>query len=328
MNLYEVSETISQLLKLRKVLSNEPQPFLVWQSQGGDASPLRYRTFKEVARLVNVLFITREELGKSFNHDPTDPTIDEVLEDHVKQLLPLATEDVEFRCIMVLFSDGSMRIWTNNGVQFNVYPMWRNRPRPDGKTPDDTGFVPAFLGAFTLNYLRTLDAREAALYGAVAASYAAQQFGLPDRSIKDGREVWNGDVVAERLEEYRTISLGAYFASENDVLPPIHGGSPVRIKSLREKVAEKFKLNRQQRRRSKEHSSRRRRQSKVIGDEKPRSNEHAENGKARPTRGRSQNRRSNGEIASSDGLDRGSNGQNTGSKGQGPPSNGEALGGD
>lgn len=67
---------------------------------------------------------------------------------------------------------------------------------------DPTGAGNAFLGGYAVGYLRTNNALEAACYGAVAASVALEQIGMPERAEKGDTELWNGVSVKTRLQEY------------------------------------------------------------------------------------------------------------------------------
>ncbi|KAL1637036.1 hypothetical protein SLS58_009476 [Diplodia intermedia] len=83
------------------------------------------------------------------------------------------------------------------------------------KVVDTTGAGNAFLGAFAVAFHASSrrggggeggdDVREAAVRGSVAASFALEQVGLPEKGTTavDGRELWNGEEFAWRLREYR-----------------------------------------------------------------------------------------------------------------------------
>ncbi|KAH0436519.1 PfkB family carbohydrate kinase [Colletotrichum camelliae] len=71
------------------------------------------------------------------------------------------------------------------------------------KVVDPTGAGNAFLGAFAVAYKKTDDAALASAYGAVAASFVIEQMGPPRREVVDGRELWNGEEFAKRLEAYQ-----------------------------------------------------------------------------------------------------------------------------
>lgn len=73
----------------------------------------------------------------------------------------------------------------------------------NGKVVDPTGAGNAFLGAFTAAYATTLDLEEALCRGSVAASFALEQTGLPQRGMSAEKEVWNGALAWERLAEFK-----------------------------------------------------------------------------------------------------------------------------
>ncbi|KAL8870498.1 MAG: hypothetical protein Q9174_003475 [Haloplaca sp. 1 TL-2023] len=75
---------------------------------------------------------------------------------------------------------------------------------------DPTGGGNSFLGGFAMGYLdsegtsRADKFEEAALFGAVAASFSIEQRGVPLLSTSAaGEEVWNNSRVTDRLAEYR-----------------------------------------------------------------------------------------------------------------------------
>jgi sugar/nucleoside kinase (ribokinase family) len=68
---------------------------------------------------------------------------------------------------------------------------------------DPTGGGNAFLGGLGVALARDKSLVEAAIWGRVAASFAIEQVGMPRRSVgRDGKERWNGERVAERLDWY------------------------------------------------------------------------------------------------------------------------------
>lgn len=69
------------------------------------------------------------------------------------------------------------------------------------KVLDPTGGGNAFLGALAITHARGSSLEEAARWGAVAASFAIEQVGMPVLSIDESGERWNGVVVGERMRE-------------------------------------------------------------------------------------------------------------------------------
>jgi sugar/nucleoside kinase (ribokinase family) len=75
--------------------------------------------------------------------------------------------------------------------------------RDPGRVRDPTGGGNAFLGGLAVALARDKSLVEGAVWGSVAASFAIEQVGMPVRSVgQDGKERWNGDRVAERLDYY------------------------------------------------------------------------------------------------------------------------------
>ncbi|KAI1079217.1 Ribokinase-like protein [Whalleya microplaca] len=72
---------------------------------------------------------------------------------------------------------------------------------------DPTGGGNTFLGGLAVALARGKSLEEAAAWGSVAASFAIEQVGVPVLGREEGgrgRETWNGVVVEERFEEFKT----------------------------------------------------------------------------------------------------------------------------
>jgi len=73
------------------------------------------------------------------------------------------------------------------------------------KVVDPTGGGNGFLGGLAVALARGKSIEEAAVWGSVAASFAIEQVGVPVLGANDcGQETWNGVVVQDRLEEFKT----------------------------------------------------------------------------------------------------------------------------
>lgn len=69
---------------------------------------------------------------------------------------------------------------------------------------DPTGGGNTFLGGLGAGLARGECLEDAAAWGAVAASFAIEQVGVPQRSVDDeGKELWNREEVHKRLEELK-----------------------------------------------------------------------------------------------------------------------------
>ena len=69
---------------------------------------------------------------------------------------------------------------------------------------DTTGAGNMFLGAFAAGFIHSGNIDRAAAYGNVGSSFALEQFGMPVLALQDGKELWNGQDVFERLRKYET----------------------------------------------------------------------------------------------------------------------------
>ena len=83
-------------------------------------------------------------------------------------------------------------------------PYYEDAMNHNPRIVDTTGAGNAYLGSFAIGYLRHQSIYEAACYGAVGASFALEQVGLPQRRLDhSGVEIWNGDSVFGRLRRYQ-----------------------------------------------------------------------------------------------------------------------------
>jgi sugar/nucleoside kinase (ribokinase family) len=72
------------------------------------------------------------------------------------------------------------------------------------KVVDPTGGGNTFLGGLGAGLARGESIEDAVAWGAIAASFAIEQVGVPERSVNDeGEEMWNGQRVLDRLKEFK-----------------------------------------------------------------------------------------------------------------------------
>jgi len=82
-------------------------------------------------------------------------------------------------------------------------PAGTDNGSDDKKVVDPTGGGNAFLGGLAIGLARGKEVLDAAAWGSVAASFAIEQVGMPTVGVDDeGREVWNGVRVEERLGDF------------------------------------------------------------------------------------------------------------------------------
>ena len=195
----EILEQVPELLRLRQQFHAKlPRPFIVWEPLPSVCTPSQRDEFLEAFKLVDVFSPNHLELTALLDADQvprpdgTDPLgyfsrLGSVLLDNG------FGPDGAGTLVIRASGDGAIAL-RRNAAPVQVSAFYKpNAP----EVVDPTGAGNAFLGGYIAGWLREGDVREALCYGAVAASFALEQIGLP-RS-----EDVSGEVGEERLEEFR-----------------------------------------------------------------------------------------------------------------------------
>ncbi|OAA63879.1 Carbohydrate/purine kinase [Cordyceps fumosorosea ARSEF 2679] len=204
-----LQEMADSLLSLRSLVG-ERRPLIVWEPAPLFCKKDLLEQHLQACKLVDVFSPNHLELESLTADGPCDGD------------LPFSREDVECRARLFLDAGigldkdglvvvrcgehGCMTLSRKTGVDW--LPAFFDSTSP--VVVDTTGAGNVFLGAFTVAFLKTDDAREAAIAGSVAASFAIEQIGLPDFSpASSAKETWNGVDVSTRLAEYRVRLSGS-----------------------------------------------------------------------------------------------------------------------
>ncbi|OSS52825.1 hypothetical protein B5807_02140 [Epicoccum nigrum] len=192
----EIIAQIPVLLSLRQ--TDLPPPLIVWEPIPYCCTPANRVAFQDACKLVDVFSPNHLELAALFADDDeeqrhADTNLFANLERLGNRLIaagvgPAGTGTVVIRA----GADGALAL---------------QRDTPSVRVPayyapgsvhvvDPTGAGNAFLGGYVVGLLREGSVREALCYGAVAASFALQQIGLPRSEVVDAGG-W------ERLGEFR-----------------------------------------------------------------------------------------------------------------------------
>lgn len=194
----EVMEQIPSLHDLRqKHHPDLPKPCIVWEPLPSSCVPENLDKFKEACKLVDVFSPNHLELAALFSSDqPLHPSTSllarlEALGQHflAAGISPSNTGTLIIRA----GADGALALQVDRPA-VHVPAFY---PHGSGKVVDPTGAGNAFLGGYVAGWLREGHVRQALHYGAVAASFALEQIGLP-RS-----EDVSAEAGMERLDEFR-----------------------------------------------------------------------------------------------------------------------------
>jgi sugar/nucleoside kinase (ribokinase family) len=195
---------VLDILTLREETGISTRPLIIWEPAPLSCKPENLQEFLAVAALVDVFSPNHLELAAMCGiHEPvSDKAGIEALalKFRASGIGPEGTGAVVVRagengCFVLC---GLISQWL---PPFYTTEMIEGQ---DSKVIDPTGAGNAFLGAFSIGYLQTGgDIIEAACYGSVAASFALEQVGMPEKSNEGYEELWNGVSVLRRLHKYR-----------------------------------------------------------------------------------------------------------------------------
>ena len=203
-------EHIGSLLELRKASGIKMRALIVWEPRPQSCIPSNLDYFYEVISLVDVFSPNHVELGACFGHSFLDRFDRRIVKDFAIKLLESGFAN-NLTCSIVIRAAEHGSLVISHAVE----PIWLpafyepisggdGLSEPASKIVDPTGAGNAYLGGFAIGLLESSDLVTAAKYGIVAASFALEHFGLPILSFDyaDGKELWNGKVRRQRLEEY------------------------------------------------------------------------------------------------------------------------------
>lgn len=203
-------ELITNILEMRVLASpTTGRPLFIWEPVPDLCTPEEFENCLEALKYVDVVSPNHGELGSFFGQS-TD-----------------AKEHVEFRLIESLCDQ-----WLDSGIGPNGSGGIVLRSGKDGclvarrglrkwlpayhqnseRVVDPTGGGNGFLGGLAVGLVRNGGVEkleEAAAWGAVSASFAIEQVGMPVLAQSAQGETWNGTRVEERLSEFKQ-RLGSY----------------------------------------------------------------------------------------------------------------------
>ena len=194
----EITAQVPLLLSLRqREHAALPPPLIVWEPLPSSCTPENRAAFHDACKLVDVFSPNHLELAALFAADEEKQLADETLlaslERQANKFIAAGVGPAGTGTVVVRAgADGAL------ALQRDRHPVRVPAYYAPGaeQVVDPTGAGNAFLGGYVVGLLREGEVREALCYGAVAASFALEQIGLPGSEVV-GIGGW------ERLGEFR-----------------------------------------------------------------------------------------------------------------------------
>ena len=200
----EIIKDIKELLELRQSAHIDGKPLIIWEPRPSCCTPKNFALVQEAAQLVDVFSPNHVELASMFIENPGEvdsPLITAYADIFLE--LGIGTDDQG--CIVVRSGKQGCFIASQKKSFWCPAYYEEQGESHNGRVIDPTGAGNAFLGAFAVGFLQKNSLHEAACYGAVGASFALEQIGIPEcSSDQDAVELWNGDKVFDRLKSYQS----------------------------------------------------------------------------------------------------------------------------
>jgi len=203
-------ELVSGIMRRREQLristAKDHRPVFVWEPVPDMCQPSELQACFEALQHVDMVSPNHAELCGFFAEEPHDGNgniASHTIEKCCKALLASPkNETTHLRAVIVRAGkDGCVVATTGTTAWLPAYHQQASR------VIDATGGGNTFLGGFTISLARAggfelKDIRKAVIDGAVSASFAIEQVGMPVlTSHRDMRESWNDDSVQARVAE-------------------------------------------------------------------------------------------------------------------------------
>lgn len=218
------------MLFLREKLGIQHRPLIIWEPAPLSCKPENLQDFLAVAALVDVFSPNHLELAALFEDTPATSDRSEI-ERLAMKFITNGVGPEGKGTVIVRVGEHGCFVRSSNLISKWLPPYHMAGPGEEQATKvvDPTGAGNTFLGGYSIGYLQTGgDVIQAAYYGSVAASFALEQVGMPEKRGEGGEELWNGASVLGRLHEYRARQESAGtqgdFGSSSIYIEHRHGG--------------------------------------------------------------------------------------------------------
>jgi sugar/nucleoside kinase (ribokinase family) len=180
------------------------RPVFIWEPVPDLCMPEQLSNTYAALSHIDVISPNHEELGALFGFTHGSDIDKAAIGRHCNQLLARGIGPTGDGAVVV--RAGREGCFVANLNQRKWLPAYHQEA---SKVVDPTGGGNGFLGGFAVGLVRNRgDIVEAAKWGSVAASFCIEQVGVPTletivSTATCTDEVWNGESVLDRLEEYR-----------------------------------------------------------------------------------------------------------------------------
>ncbi|OQE12185.1 hypothetical protein PENVUL_c001G01995 [Penicillium vulpinum] len=193
------------ILSLREQAGIQHRPLIIWEPAPLSCKPENLQDCLEAAALVDVFSPNHLELAALFEN--TAATSDRTEIERLALKLLANGVGLEGKgTVIIRAGENGCFVQSSNLISKWLPPfhMAGTGEEQATKVVDPTGAGNAFLGGYSVGHLQTGgDIIQAACYGSVAASFAVEQVGMPEKRNEGDEELWNGASVLGRLNEYR-----------------------------------------------------------------------------------------------------------------------------
>ncbi|KAI4133595.1 MAG: hypothetical protein LQ338_000107 [Usnochroma carphineum] len=183
-------------------------PVFLWEPLPDLCKPSELEGFLKALKHVDVVSPNLEEFCNllGIRIDLDKPSGWDLLRHKCAELIGPSIGNSEVALVVRLGEKGCFVAQPNRYVRLPAY----HQQAAASRVVDPTGGGNSFLGGLAVGVLQSTGSsraerlEEAAVYGAVAASFAIEQVGVPTlQRLESQKELWNGDEVERRLEKYR-----------------------------------------------------------------------------------------------------------------------------
>ncbi|KAL4947514.1 putative PfkB family kinase [Aspergillus filifer] len=200
-----IGNRVSELLDLRKLGGVPKRPVIIWEPSPLACNAENLQACIDAARVVDVLSPNHVELAALFGEYPSDSYDRIKIESLARRFIDSGVGPEGKGTVVIRAGENGCLVAARDIRLTWLPPFYKPSAanERDAKVVDPTGAGNAFLGAFGVGFVTTGNAIEAACYGSIAASFALEQVGMPNKSGNSTEELWNGESVLLRLREYR-----------------------------------------------------------------------------------------------------------------------------